>query len=189
LIGPSDLLPADQVGAGDLARGGAHRAPPVRAVRRSRPGRELPQRHPHQDGVHAGSGRCRSRCRGTGMARSSRRSQTKRQRRLSGVDQIVSSLSAKVSPLGRSRRTSPTSTAPPCSRTPFPHHRQGAGGDGQLASSPREHDGSCALETGGERIRSHLRRPDRSDHYQLMTRSLHRRSDTPERLTESRGGS
>lgn len=97
LIGPGGLLiGADQVGAGDRARGGAHRAPRVRPSTTRPAG---------MAGTHATAparrrcsyrdrARCRLKSRGTGTARTCRRSREKRQRRLSGGDQIILSLSA-----------------------------------------------------------------------------------------------
>ena len=57
--------------------------------------RQYPQRHPGQDGVDRHHGPVELECHETGPRRLSPRSSRKRQRRLSGVDEVVLSLYAK----------------------------------------------------------------------------------------------
>ena len=98
LTGPDGSVEDDhRHGAGVRARGGDDRAPRLRQARRGGPQRrQLPQRHPGQDGAdRRRRPGARSRCRGTGRARSSRSIVRKRQRRLSDVDAVVISLYAK----------------------------------------------------------------------------------------------
>ena len=95
---------------------------------------QLPQRDPVQDGADRGRPGRRSRCPATVTAASSRRSVKKRQRRLTGVDEMVLSLSAKGLTHGEiSAHLAEVYGAERVQADDLHDHRQGDGGHGRVA--------------------------------------------------------
>ena len=96
-----------------------------------------PQRHPGQDGAdRAPPARSRSRCRGTGPATFEPQIVKKRQRRLSGVDEVVLSLYAKGLTTGEiSAHFAEIYGASVSQGDDHPDHRQGDRGDERLGGA------------------------------------------------------